>query len=150
VFNVPTGQVWTLGQRSPQAEASVVKLDIQERSLGGSVGAVTVLLARVAKKSRRGVDARYSMTSGVEVAGNAAFATADLDGPSRRRRDELIEETLPGGTGRRCGAGSASAHPVLGVGLPFPFGAIQAKPSLVRQVAVTAAVAGHTVGIDIC
>jgi Beta-lactamase enzyme family len=33
VFNVATGRVWTLGQGSPQAEASVVKLDILETLL---------------------------------------------------------------------------------------------------------------------
>ena len=53
---------------------------------------MSVLLTRVVKQCQRGVNAGYSVTSGVEIADDAALATADLDGQSLRRRDELIKK----------------------------------------------------------
>jgi hypothetical protein len=117
--------------RHRQIEAPVAKR--QERSVAESIGAVTVLPTRVAKESQRGVDAGYSMTSGVEVTGNAALATADLKGPSPRRRDELIEEMLPVVPVSVVLGGARPAHPVLGVGFPLPFGAH--SPNVDRRAA---------------
>jgi hypothetical protein len=76
--------------RHGQVEALVAKG--QECPVGESKGAVSVLLTRVVKQCQRGVNAGYSVTSGVEIADDAALATADLDGQSLRRRDELIKK----------------------------------------------------------
>jgi beta-lactamase class A len=56
VYDVSTGQAWRLGKGRPQAEASVVKLDILETLLARNQGASTVIPAGDVPIARRMIE----------------------------------------------------------------------------------------------